>query len=336
MPSAGQARDSGTADMDFEVPSQRKVLRPILSPVKCRRDRRGDMIRRFLLAATFGLALALSAHAQDYPARPIRIVVPYPAGGSADLLPRIFAEKLSAKWGQPVLVENRPGAGGNIGAEFVYKAEPDGYTLFAAAPGPLVVNQNLFRKLAFDPSQCVPVSVMAAIPNVLLVNPKVPAKTVNELIAYATANPGKLNYGSQGNGTTSHLTAELFKSMAGGLKITHIPYKGSAPGMAALLAGEIDMMFDNLGVSLPHVRSGKLKALAVASRKRFAALPDVPALAEVLPGFESLAWFGIVAPPKTSAAIAEKVAADVSEAIKHPDVLKRLSELSAEPMGLSP
>src|SRR2546422_10817123 len=199
------------------------------------------MTRRFFLAAVFGLALCASAHAQDYPARPIRIVVPYPAGGSADLLPRIFAEKLGAKWGQPVLVENRPGAGGNIGAEFVYRAEPDGYTLFATAPGPLVVNQNLFSKLAYDPTQFVPVSMMAAIPNVLLVTSSVPAKTVEELIAYATANPGKLNYGSQGNGTTSHLTAELFKSAAGGLQLAHLPCEGTAPAMAALLAGQVDL-----------------------------------------------------------------------------------------------
>src|SRR6266705_977645 len=202
------------------------------------------MTRRFLLTAAFALALCASAHAQDYPARPIRIVVPYPAGGSADLLPRIFAEKLGAKWGQAVLIENRPGAGGNIGAEFVYKADPDGYTLLATAPGPLVVNQSLYRKLAFDPAQFVPVSVMAAIPNVLLVSPRVPATSVDELIAYARANPGKLNYGSQGNGKTSHLTDELFKSMAGGLKFTQIPYMPSPPSMASFLAGEIDRMFD--------------------------------------------------------------------------------------------
>jgi tripartite-type tricarboxylate transporter receptor subunit TctC len=296
------------------------------------------MIRRFLLAAAFpfGFALALPAHAQDYPARPIKIIVPYPAGGSADLLPRIFAEKLGAKWGQPVVVENRPGAGGNVGAEVAYKAEPDGYTLFATAPGPLIVNQNLYRKLAFDPSQFVPVSVMAAIPNVLLVNPKVPAKSVEELIAYAAANPDKLNYGSQGNGTTSHLTAELFKSTAGGLKITHVPYKGSAPAMAALLAGEIDLMFDNLGVTLQHAKSGRLRALAVCSEKRVASLPEVPAMSEILSGFTSVAWFGIVAPPKTPAPIAEKVSAAVAEAIRHPDVAKRLAALSAEPIGNTP
>jgi len=287
-------------------------------------------IARMLAAALCGFPPALHAQAQDYPNKPIRIIVPYPAGGSADLLPRIFAEKLSAKWGQPVLVENRPGAGGNIGAEFVYKAEPDGYTL-----GPLVVNQNLYRKLAFDPAKFVPVSVMAVIPNVLLVNPRVPAKSVDELIAYARANPGKLNYGSQGNGTTSHLTAELFKSTAG-LSVTHVPYKGSAPAMAALLGGEIDLMFDNLGVTLAHVKSGGLRALAVASEKRVASLPEVPAMSEILPGFTSVAWFGIVAPPKTPAPIAEKLSAAVAEAIRQPDVAKRLAALSAEPVGDTP
>jgi tripartite-type tricarboxylate transporter receptor subunit TctC len=293
------------------------------------------MIRRFLLAA-FGFALAASVQAQEYPTKPIRIIVPYPAGGSADLLPRIFAEKLSAKWRQPVLVENRPGAGGNIGAEFVYKAEPDGYTLFATAPGPLVVNQNLFRKLAFDPAQFVPVTVMAAIPNVFLVNPKVPAKNVDELIAYARANPGKLNYGSQGNGTTSHLTAELFKSTAGGLNIAHVPYKGSAPAMAALLGGEIEIMFDNLGVTLQHVKGGRLRALAVGSEKRVASLPEVPTMSEILSGFSSVAWFGIVAPPKTPAPIAEKLSAAVAEAIRQPDVAGRLAAMSAEPIGGTP
>ena len=288
---------------------------------------------RLLLAAL--LASAPAVQAQDYPAKPIKIVVPYPAGGSADLLPRIFAEKLYAKWGQAVLVENRPGAGGNIGAEFVYKADPDGYTLFASAPGPLVVNQNLYRSLAFDPAKFVPVSIMAAIPNVLLVNPKVPARTIEEFIAYARANPDKLNYGSQGSGSTSHLTAELFKSTAG-LKITHVPYKGSAPAMAALLAGEIDLMFDNLGVTLAQVKAGKLRVLAVGSERRVASLPAAPAMSEILSGFISVAWFGIVAPPQTPAPIAEKLSSAVAEAIRQPDVLGRLAALSAEPVGDTP
>jgi len=281
-------------------------------------------------------AACFNAGAQEWPTKPVRLIVPFPAGGSADLIPRIVGEKLAEKWHQPVVVENRPGAAGNIGADAVYRAEPDGYTLLASPPPPIAINRLLYRNLTYDATQFVPMSVIAAIPNVLLVHPKVPASSVAELIAYAKANPGKLNYASQGNGTTSHLTAELFKQRAGGLEITHVPYKGTAPALADLLAGQVDMMCDNLGVSLPHVKAGKLKALAVASRTRIASLPDVATLAETFPGFEALAWFAIVAPPKTHAAIAEKVGADVREALKLPDVQKRAAELSAEPMGLSP
>ncbi len=287
------------------------------------------------------LLLAVSpALAQEWPARTVRIIVPFPAGGSADLMPRIVAEKLSERWGQPVIVENRPGAAGNIGADAVFRAEPDGHTLLSAPPPPLVINKLLYKNLPYDAEKFVPVSVIGAIPNVLLVHPKTRVSTVQEFIALAKANPGKLNYASQGNGSTSHLTAELFKSMAGGaegsLRITHVPYKGTAPALADLLGGQVEMMCDNLGVSLPHVRSGKLKALAVASSKRFPGLPDVPALDESLPGFEAVAWFGIVAPPGTPPAIAQKVSAAVAEALKLPDVQKRMSDLSAEPMGLTP
>ena len=289
---------------------------------------------RFLALAA--CLLTFAAAAQEWPAKPVRIIVPFPPGGSADLLPRAVAEKLTERWGQPVIVENRPGAAGNIGADAVFRADPDGYTLMSSPPPPLVINKLLYPKLTYDADQFVPITVIGAIPNVLLVNPKVPAKSVAELIAYAKANPGKLNYASQGSGSTSHLTAELFKSMAGGLQITHIPYKGTAPALTDLLAGQVDMMCDNLGVSLPHVRAGKLKALAVASRKRFPGLPEVPALDETLPGFEATAWFGVVAPPKTSAAVAEKIAVGVQEALKLPDVRKRLADLSAEPLGYSP
>ena len=295
------------------------------------------MQRVLALAA---LVLACGAQAQEWPSRPVRIIVPFPAGGSADLLPRAVAEKLSEKWGQPVIVENRSGAAGNIGADAVFRADPDGYTLLSSPPPPLVINRSLYPKLSYDAAQFVPVTVIGAIPNVLLVNPKVGVNSVAEFIDRVKKNPGKYNYASQGSGTTSHLTAELFKSMAGGangeLKITHIPYKGTAPALTDLLAGQVDMMCDNLGVSLPHVRSGKLKALAVASKTRFGGLPDVPALAETLPGFESLAWFGIVAPPRTPGPIVDKIADGVREAIKLADVQKRLAELSAEPMGLTP
>jgi len=282
------------------------------------------------------LLATTTASAQEWPAKTVRIIVPFPAGGSADLLPRVVGEKLAQQWGQAVIIDNRPGAAGNIGATAVYQAEPDGYTLLSAPPPPLVINRLLYPKLAYDPTQFVPMTVIAAIPNVLLVHPKTGVSSVAELIALVKSNPGKLNYASQGSGATSHLTTELFKSMAGGLQITHVPYKGTAPALADLLAGQVEMMFDNLGVSLPHVRSGKLKALAVASSKRFRSLPDVPALAETLPGFESVAWFGIVGPPKTPSAIAEKIAAGVAQALKNPEVLKRLNDLSADPMGLSP
>ncbi len=289
------------------------------------------------LAATL---CAQSAQAQEpasaWPSKPVRIIVPFPAGGTADLMPRFISERLAAKWGQAFVVENRAGAAGNIGAEAVYKADPDGYTLLSAPPPPLVINQSLYAKLAYDATQFVTVSVMGEVPNVFLIHPKVGVNTVREAIAYLKANPGKLNYASQGSGTTSHLTTEMFKTMAGGLDIIHVPYKGTAPALADLLGGQVEIMFDNLGVSLQHVRTGKIKALAVASAKRISALPEVPTMAEALPGFESVAWFGVVAPPKTPPAIAEKLSAAIAEALKTPEMKKRLVELSAEPVGNTP
>jgi len=279
--------------------------------------------------------LATGAGAQDWPSKPVHIIVPFPAGGSADLLPRYVGESLAKQWAQPVIVDNRPGAAGNIGAAAVYQAAPDGYTLLSAAPA-LIINSLLYPKPGYDAARFVPMSVIAAIPNVLLVHPKVQARTVAELIAHARQNPGKLNYASQGGGATSHLSAELFKTMAGNLQITQVPYKGSAPALGDLLAGKVDMMFDNLDVSQPHLKAGKLRALAVASTRRYRSLPDVPTLAETLPGFESVAWFGVVGPPKTPRAIAEKVATGVEAALRNPDILRRLSELSADPLGMSP
>jgi tripartite-type tricarboxylate transporter receptor subunit TctC len=285
------------------------------------------------------LGCVVPAQAQDaaqaYPTRAIRIIVPFPAGGTADLLPRIVAEKLSSSWGQSVIVDNRAGAAGNIGAEMVYNAEPDGYTLLSAPPPPLVINPSLYPKLAFDPTRFVPVSVMAAVPNVMLVHPKVPANNVRDLIAWAKAQPDRLIYSSQGGGTTSHLTTEMFKSAAG-LSATHVPYKGTAPALAALLSGEVNLMFDNLGVSLQHVRAGRVKALAVCGEKRVASLPDVPAMAETYPGFVAVAWFGVVAPPKTPVAIAGKLSGAIADVLKLPEVNKRLTELSADPIGNTP
>jgi tripartite-type tricarboxylate transporter receptor subunit TctC len=291
-------------------------------------------VKRILVFAV--LCFALGAHGQEWPAKPVHVIVPFPPGGGADAMPRAVADRVSEKLGQPLVVENRPGAGGNIGADVVFHSDPDGYTLLSAPPPPLVINRLLYRKLDYDSTRFVPITVIGAIPNALFVNPGVGVSSVAELIAYARANPGKLNYGSQGNGTTSHMTCELFKSMAGGLKITHIPYKGTAPALADLLAGHVDLMCDNLGVSLAHARAGRLKLLAVASPKRFPTLPDVPALAETLPGFESRAWFGMVAPPGTPPAIAEKMSEAVRAALTFPEVRKRLAGLSAEPMGLTP
>jgi tripartite-type tricarboxylate transporter receptor subunit TctC len=296
--------------------------------------RRTNFIRVSLLAAV--LIPSSIAFGQTYPARPIRIIVPFPAGGTADLLPRIIGENLTAKWGQPVIVDNRPGAAGNIGAELVFKAEPDGYTLLSAPPPPLVINANLYPKLGYDATRFEPVSIIAAVPNILLAHPKLPAASVRDLIAYAKSYPGQLSYGSQGSGSTSHLTAEMFKMMGGDLKIVHVPYKGSAPALAALQGGEVNLMFDNLGVSRPLVHAGRLKAFAVCSERRTAALPDVPAMAEIFPGFVSIAWFGVVAPPRTSVRITAQLSEAIREALAMPTVLKKLSELSAEPIGTDP
>jgi tripartite-type tricarboxylate transporter receptor subunit TctC len=237
--------------------------------------RRAAKISALVLNLMLPLAALLTAPAaaEDYPTRPVKIVVPFPAGGTADVVPRIVAEWLSRKWGQPVVLENRTGAGGNIGAEFVAKSEPDGYTLLSSPPPPLVINQNLYPQLGFDPTQFVPIVVIGRVPNALVVNPdKIPANTVKDFIAFAKANPGKVTDATQGNGTTSHLTSELFQMMAK-VKLQNVPYRGSAPALNDLIAGSVDCMFDNLGVSMQLVKSGKLKLIAVASAQRMASLP---------------------------------------------------------------
>jgi tripartite-type tricarboxylate transporter receptor subunit TctC len=289
--------------------------------------------------AVLMLLLALYAHAPtpaqagDYPDHAVKIVVPFPAGGTADAIPRIVADWLSRKWGQPVIIENRTGAAGNIGAEQVYHSPPDGYTLLASPPPPLVINQNLYPKLGFDPKKFEPILVMAQVPNALIVNPNnVKASSLAELIEYLRNNPDKVTCATQGNGTTSHLTSELFQLMAK-VKLRHIPYRGSAPALQGLLAGDVDVMFDNLGVSLPLVQAGKLKLIAVASSDRLPALPDVPTMAETLPGFEAVAWYGIVAPPRTPKEIIDKINADVNEALRQPELQDQLRKLSAGTFG---
>jgi tripartite-type tricarboxylate transporter receptor subunit TctC len=296
--------------------------------------------KNYFRALTLALAAAIaglsSARAQDYPTRLVKVVVPFPAGGTADILPRILAERLSRKWGQTVIIENHTGAGGNIGAELVAKSDPDGHTLLASPPPPLVINQNLYPHLEFDPLQFVPIVVMARVPNALVVNPdKIKASTVKDFIAYAAANPGKVTDATQGNGTTSQLTSEMFQMMAH-VKLQNVPYRGSAPALNDLVAGSVDCMFDNLGVSLQLVKAGKLKLLAVASPQRMASLHDIPTIAETLPGFASVTWYAVVAPPRTPATVINKVNAGINEALRDPDVQKRLSDLSAEPVGGTP
>jgi tripartite-type tricarboxylate transporter receptor subunit TctC len=293
--------------------------------------------RLFACRAAIGLALFLAASspawADGYPDRTVKIIVPFPAGGTADAVPRLVADWLSRKWGQPVVIENRTGAAGNIGAEAAFRAAPDGYTLLSAPPPPLVINQSLYPKLGFDPAKFEPIIVMAQVPNALIVNPNnVKASSLRELVEYLQKNPDRVTAATQGNGTTSHLTSELFQLMAK-VKLRHIPYRGSAPALQGLLAGDVDLMFDNLGVSLALVEAGKLKLLAVASPNRLPALPDVPTIAETLPGFEAVAWYGIVAPPGTPRNIVDTINADVNEALRQPELQAHLKKLSAEVFG---
>ena len=293
-------------------------------------------IRLLAALATFSAVFAQGcdwARAEDYPDHAVKIIVPFPAGGTADAVPRIVFDWLSHKWRQPVIIDNHSGAAGNIGSEIAYRATADGYTLLSAPPPPLVINQNLYPKLGFDPAKFEPVIVMAHVPNALIVNPNnIKASSVTELIEYLRRNPEKVTSATQGNGTTSHLTSELFQQMAK-VKLRNIPYRGSAPALQDLLAGNVDVMFDNLGVSLPLVIAGQLKLLAVASPNRLPIMPEVPTIAETLPGFEAVAWYAIVAPPKTPKEVVEKVNADVNEALRQPEVKERLRKLSAEIFG---
>ncbi len=285
------------------------------------------------VAACIAIAAAGTAAAQDYPNRAVKIIVPFPAGGTADAVPRLIGDWLSKKWGQPVVIENPTGAAGNIGSEQAYRAEPDGYTLLSAPPPPLVINQNLYKSLNFDASKFEPIIVMAQVPNGVIVNPaKVSAATLPEFIAHLKANPGKVTSATQGNGTTSHLTSEMLQLMAG-VKVQHVPYRGTAPALQDLVSGNVDFMCDNLGVSLPLVQAGKLRLLAVATARPMGSLPNVPTVAATLPGFESVAWYAVVAPPGTPKAITEKINADINEALRDPTIQERLKKLSAEVVG---
>ena len=295
-------------------------------------------MKKFALhGSLLAIALAFTApvQAQHFPTKPIKIIVPYAAGGGTDIVARIVAQKLQDRWGPAVVVENRAGAGGNVGAEAVFTAEPDGYTLLFTAQGPLVVNQYLFEKIPYEPGKFTPVSLVMVAYSALMANPKVPAQNVRELIAYAKANPNKLNYASQGIGTAAHLIAELFKSMAG-VQINHIPYRGSGPALNDLLAGHVDLMFGELAPSYQYIQSGQLRALAVSSDKRIANLPDIPPVSEVLPGFVVTSWWAVVAPPNMPPDLTNRISAAIGEVMKQPDVSKRLTEMSMVSTGSDP
>jgi len=284
-------------------------------------------------------AFALLAHAQaPYPSKPIRIVVPFPAGGTTDILARAVAAKLTETTGQPAVVDNRPGAGGNIGAELVAKSAPDGYTFLMGTVGTHAINPSLYAKMPYDHvKDFAPVILVAGVPNVLVVNPALPVNSVQELIAYIKANPGKVNFASSGSGTSIHLSGELFKTMTG-LQLTHVPYKGSAPALQDLVGGQVQIMFDNLPSSLALIKGGKLKALAVTSAERSSALPDVPTVAESgLPGFEASSWFGLLAPAGTPKEAIAKINGEVAKWLATPEAKEKLASQGAiAAAGLTP
>ncbi|BFO57182.1 tripartite tricarboxylate transporter substrate binding protein [Acidovorax sacchari] len=294
--------------------------------------------RRGLLAAAAACALlpGLSA-AQAFPSKPITIIVPFAAGGTTDILARIIAQGMGAELGQSVVVDNRAGAGGNIGGQVAARAPADGYTLFMGTVGTHAINASLYKKMPFDPiKDFAPLTRVANVPNLLVANPAQPFKTVPELIAYAKANPGKINFGSSGSGSSIHLSGELFKSMAK-VDMQHVPYKGSAPAVTDLLGNQIAIMFDNMPSAIQHVRSGKLRAIAVTTAKRSPELPDVPTIAEAgVPGYEATSWFGMFAPAATPAPVVAQLNATIVKVLAQPDIKKKLAEQGAEAAGETP
>jgi tripartite-type tricarboxylate transporter receptor subunit TctC len=292
--------------------------------------------RSILLAAMLLLLPSAPASSQDYPNRPITLITPVPPGGSIDALARITAEKLRKKFDQPVVVENRPGANGNIGIGTVERAAPDGYTFLFGPGAHLVVNKILYPDVSSDPDKLEPVSRLATNPLVLVVNPQVPAKDLKEFVAYAKANPNKLNYASGGNGGTPHLAAEMFQAEAD-VKMTKVTFRGIAPAMIALVSGQVDLIFVDISTAIAHIQSGKLRVLGVASDKRHPALPGIPALTEMYPGLTVETWFAMAAPPNTPPEIVKKISTAVAEAVKQPDFQKRMTEMgNIEAVGSSP
>jgi tripartite-type tricarboxylate transporter receptor subunit TctC len=301
-------------------------------------------VRTILALMSAGLLYASGAWppawAQDaaasYPNRPIRIIVCVPAGGGVDTVTRIVANGMQERLGQPVVVENRSGAAGNIGAEAVFTSDPDGYTLLAAQPSPLTVNPLLYKNIAFDPTQFEPVAIMTTVANVLLVRPDFPGKTAQEFIAYAKANPGKINYASQGIGTTSHLTAALFEKVTG-TKLVHVPYKGTAPALNDIIASHVDFIFMEFASAIKLHQAGKARILAVATSARIPSLPDIPTLNEAgVKGFESGTWNAIAAPPKTPPAIVAKLNKAINDVLNSPDVQDKFAKINLHAAGGTP
>ena len=300
--------------------------------------------RRFALgsiasAVVLGASLlgGTSAMAQAYPTKPVTIIVPFAAGGTTDILARIIGQALTAELGQSVVVDNRAGAGGNIGGQAAAKAAPDGHTLFMGTVGTHAINASLYKKMPFDPvKDFAPLTRVANVPNLLVANPAQPYKSVKDLIAYAKANPGKVNFGSSGNGSSIHLSGELFKSLAK-VDMQHVPYKGSAPAVTDLLGNQIGIMFDNMPSAIQHVRSGKLVPLAVTTAKRSPELPNVPTIAEAgVPGYEATSWFGMFAPAGTPAPVLAKLNAAIVKVLAQPDVKKKINEQGAEVYSETP
>jgi tripartite-type tricarboxylate transporter receptor subunit TctC len=287
--------------------------------------------RQFLPLAAGAVALpavSRAAWAEGYPTRPVRFIVGYPPGGAADITARLMGQWLSDRLGQPFIIENRPGGGTNIATEAVIHAEPDGYTLILVAPAN-AINASLYEKLNFNFLRDIePVAGIIRFPNVVVVNPQLPIKSIPELIAYAKANPGKLNMASSGNGSTIHMSGELFKMMTG-VDMVHVPYRGGAPALTDLMGGQVQVMFDNIPTSIEHVRSGSLRGLAVTSTVRSEQLPDLPTVADFLPGYEASAWYGIGAPKNTPVEIKEKLNKEVNEILKDPKAKAKLTELGA-------
>jgi len=290
---------------------------------------------RVIALVALSLPFVRPAVAADYPTKPVHWIVPYPPGGTTDILARLIGNALSERLGQQFIIENKPGGGNNIGTEAVVNAAPDGYTLLLVNPAH-GINATLYKRLTFNVMRDImPVAGLMRVPNVMEVHPNFPAKTVAEFIAYGKANPGKINMASSGNGTSVHMSGEMFMAMTG-IKMTHVPYRGSAPALIDIIAGTVDVMFDNMPSSIEHIRAGKLRALAVTTEKRSEALPDVPTVADTVPGYEASAWFGIGMPRNTPADVIEKLNKTVNEVLGDPKMKARLGELGGAPMPTTP